>query len=71
MTIPPGFIRQHGARMQSYAHTPKRARELAKEVNRLNQTVADLAAGIAFEDEPSRYFAVLAKGKKAVGGAKR
>ena len=71
MTIPPAFIRQHGARMQGYAHNQKRARELAQEVERLNRTVAELAAGIAFEDEPSRYLAVLAKGKKAAGGAKR
>ena len=71
MTIPAAFIRQHGARMQGYAHTPKRAKELAQEVERLNRTVTELAAGIAFEDEPNRYLAVLAKGKMSAGGAKR
>ena len=71
MTIPPKLIRQQGALLQGYAHTRKRAKELAQEVERLNRTVAELAVGIAFEDEPSRYLAVLAKGKKAAGGAKR
>ena len=71
MTIPPKLICRQGARLQGYAHTKKRAKELAQEVDRLNRTVAELAAGIAFEDEPSRFFAVLAKGEKATGGAKR
>ena len=71
MTIPPKLIRRQGARLQGYAHTKKRAKELAQEVDRLNRTVAELAAGIAFEDEPSRFLAVLAKGKKPAGGAKR
>ena len=57
--------------MQGYAHTRKRAKELAQEVERLNRAVAELAAGIAFEDEPSRYLAILAKGKKAADGATR
>ncbi len=71
MTIPPGLIRRQGALLQGYVHTPKRAKELAQEVDRLNRIVAELADGIAFEDEPSRYFAVLAKDKKTAGGAKR
>ena len=71
MTIPPGFIRRQGALLQGYVHTQKRAKELAKEVDRLNRVVAELAEGIAFEDEPSRYLAILAKGKKAAGGAKK
>jgi hypothetical protein len=71
MTIPPGLIRRQGALLQDYAHTQKRAKELAHEVDRLNRIVAELADGIAFEDEPSRYLVALAKGKKAAGGAKR
>ena len=71
MTIPAKLIRRQGSRLQGYAHSKKRSRELAREVERLNSTVAELAAGIAFEDEPSRYLVVLARSKKAVKGAKR
>ena len=48
MTIPPKLICRQGARLPGYAHTKKRAKELAQEVDRLNRTVAELAAvGIA------------------------
>ena len=71
MTIPPKFIRQQGELLQGYVHGAKRAKELSLEVERLNRIVGELGAGIAFEDEPSRYLAVVAKSKKAPGGAKK
>ena len=64
MTLPPRLIRQQGDLLQAYAHSAKRARELAQEVERLNRVVADLAEGIAFEDEPARHSVAIAKGVK-------
>lgn len=63
MAITAKFIREQAEVLQGYRHSLKRARELAQEVARLNDCVADAAARIEFEDEPSRYLAVVERSR--------
>jgi hypothetical protein len=59
MTISPRWIREQGECLQGYLVDTRRANELAREIERLNRAVREAARGLAFEDEPSRFFAVL------------
>ena len=63
MGISPNSIRQQGLLLHGYAHTRKRAGQLAAEVEMLNQAVATQAEDVTFEDEPSSYFVVRERGK--------
>jgi hypothetical protein len=63
MAIKAKFIREQGHVLQGYRHSLKRAGEIAKEVERLNRSVADAAARIEFEDEPAQYLAVAERSR--------
>ena len=63
MAITAKFIREQGELLQGYRHTPKRAAALAREVERLNRVVTEIAAAIEFEDEPSRYATVVERSR--------
>ncbi|MBI4184551.1 MAG: hypothetical protein HY521_11190 [Proteobacteria bacterium] len=57
--------------LQDYEIDGKRARELAEEVERLTGTVRRGSAGLAFEDEPSRFLAAQYAGRPRARGGKR
>lgn len=71
MAITAKFIREQGEVLHGYRHSLKRAGELAEEVERLNRSVADAAAKIEFEDEPSQYLAVVERSRVKRMRAKR
>ncbi len=62
MTIPAKFIREHGILFQGVYHGRRRAKALAQEVEKLTQTVYQMAT-IGFDDEPSHFFKIQAAGK--------
>lgn len=53
------LIRAQAKLLQGYRVGARRAKELAKEIEGLNRAVREAGSGLAFEDEPSRFFAVL------------
>lgn len=53
------LIRDHGRQLVRLDISEPRAGELAAEVERLNNAVLDAAARLDFNDEPSRFTALL------------
>ena len=53
------LIREHGSWLQRLDINSQRASELAIEVERLNTAVLDTAVQLDFNDEPSRFTALL------------
>lgn len=53
------LIRDHGRQLARVEVSERRAAELAAEVERLNNAVLDAAARLDFNDEPSRFTALL------------
>lgn len=70
MAITAKFIREQAEVLQGYRHNLKRAKEIAQEMERLNRSVADAAARLDFEDEPSRYLAVVERSRAKHARAK-
>lgn len=63
-TITARFIREQAEVLQGYCHSLKRAAAVAEEVERLNRLVADAAAAIELEEEPSRYATVVERSRR-------
>ena len=53
------LIRDHGRQLARIDVSEARAAELAAEVERLNNAVLDAASQLDFNDEPSRFTALL------------
>lgn len=53
------LVRDHGRQLVRLDISEQRAGELAAEVERLNNAVLDAAARLDFNDEPSRFTALL------------
>ena len=68
MGISPNLIRQQGLLLHGYAHTRKRAVQLAAEVEMLNLAVVMQAEDVTFEDEPASFFVVQERGKARGSG---
>lgn len=60
LTIAPELIQQHGEQLCGLRVEPRRAAELAAEIERLNNAVLDAAGALDFNDEPARFEAQLA-----------
>lgn len=59
------LIRDHGRELARLEISAQRAGELAAEVERLNSAVLDGAARLDFNDEPSRFTALLLAYRRA------
>ena len=57
------LIRDQGAVLQAYPVALRRSRELARELDTLNRTVAEAARTLGFEDEPSSFLVTVERSK--------
>ena len=71
MAIKAKFIREQAEVLQGYRHSLKRAADIAKQVERLNRSIADAAAKIELEDEPAQYRAVVERSRVKRSRAQR
>ncbi len=58
------LIQQQGQQLRELEISEKRAEELSNEVGRLNAAAFAAGEQLDFNDEPSRFFVVLAQMKK-------
>lgn len=65
LTISPELVQQHGEQLCGLRVEPRRAAELAAEIERLNNAVLDAAGALDFNDEPSRFAALLESSRPA------
>ena len=70
MPIPANLIRQQARLLNDRDHSPKRAKELAAELELLNRAIAKAGRDIELEDEPGDFLVVQQRGRADSGGAK-